>query len=303
MTVEGKTEYKLEELVKSHLKEVGDLIFNPNQPSVYEDYEDFQILIVRKMSIAENNLRFITEVFIIIENNAYHLQQKSGVFYKLKKGNFSMYKLLENFYLENFRIIEIYVAEVEKLEEYLFNRNPPAYFMDFWFDVKKALARAENYYYRSAIVFKEFLKKSQSFIGTLEDEFSDIDDNIKFQTTNLNTLQSRLESLHNYYESIKNDKLNSTLLLLTLISGVFLPLNLIVGFFGINTEGLFFKDDPQGTLKVVIILFGVLVFCLIGLKIIRMLNDYVLKFFLGKHDLYKRLSQKLENLDQQLKGK
>lgn len=303
MDVTKNNEYTLDELVYSQYKEVKDLIFKPNQLSVYEDYDDFQILIVRRMTIAENSLKFITESFIIIDDQVYHLQKSGAAFSKLKRGNLSLYRLLERFYFENFRIIETYVDEVEKLEGQLFNRNPPAYFMDFWFDVTKALARAQNYYYRSAIVFREFLKKSHKFIQPLEDEFADIDDNIKFQTTNLTTLQERLESLHNYYESIKNDRLNSTLLLLTLISGVFLPLNLIVGFFGMNTEGLFFQGDPQGTLKVVMILVGVLVFCLVGLKIIRMINDYILKFFLGRHDLYKRISKKLEDLDQQLKGK
>lgn len=40
--------------------------------------------------------------------------------------------------------------------------------------------------------------------------------------------------------------------ILTIISAVFLPLNLVVGFFGMNTSGLPFTDsETNGTLNVV----------------------------------------------------
>jgi magnesium transporter len=38
--------------------------------------------------------------------------------------------------------------------------------------------------------------------------------------------------------------------LLTVISAIFLPLTLVTGIFGMNTGGLPFTDDPNGTLKV-----------------------------------------------------
>ena len=47
--------------------------------------------------------------------------------------------------------------------------------------------------------------------------------------------------------------MNKNIYYLTLLSGVFLPLTLVSGFFGMNTGGLPFTEDADGTLKVVII--------------------------------------------------
>ena len=45
--------------------------------------------------------------------------------------------------------------------------------------------------------------------------------------------------------------MNRNVYYLTIISGIFLPLTLVTGFFGMNTGGMPLSDDPHGTLKVV----------------------------------------------------
>jgi magnesium transporter len=44
--------------------------------------------------------------------------------------------------------------------------------------------------------------------------------------------------------------MNRNMYWLTIISAIFLPLTLVTGFFGMNTGGLPYTDDPHGTLKV-----------------------------------------------------
>lgn len=303
MTQKTLDHFKLDDIISEHIDEVRGIIKATNPQPVFEDYGDFQILIVRKMDFSQKNLKFLSEIFVHAGEKAYQYNKESKNFSLLKDGNYSVFKSIESFYINNLQLINIYIGEVEKLEDSLYDRSPPAYFMDLWFDLKKDLAKTENYYYRSSLVFREFIKKSTKFISPYVDEFNDIEDSIRFQTSNINTLEDRLESLHHYYESIKNEKLNSTLLLLTLISGVFLPLNLIVGFFGMNTPGLFFSTHKEGTMQVVWLLLGVVVFCLAGMKILRVINDYFFKFFLGKNQLYNRLYEKIEAIDNKLSGK
>ena len=48
--------------------------------------------------------------------------------------------------------------------------------------------------------------------------------------------------------------MNRIIYVLTLLSGVFLPLNLIVGFFGMNTTSLPFTKIDGGTYNVILIL-------------------------------------------------
>jgi magnesium transporter len=54
--------------------------------------------------------------------------------------------------------------------------------------------------------------------------------------------------------------------ILTIISAVFLPLNLLVGFFGMNTSGLpFTSPDQTGTLYAVSMMFSLIILILIAI--------------------------------------
>jgi magnesium transporter len=47
--------------------------------------------------------------------------------------------------------------------------------------------------------------------------------------------------------------MNRNIYYLTVLSGIFLPLTLIIGFFGMNIGGLLLADNENGTLYVVLI--------------------------------------------------
>ncbi|MEZ4815485.1 MAG: CorA family divalent cation transporter [Bdellovibrionota bacterium] len=293
----------LESLAGEHAEELTALLSTGEHPSVFEDYVDFQVLLVRKILIADNSLSFSTEAFLIKKRHVFIYERSQRGFLELKKGHQDMLKLLEGYYVENQKVINGYSDEIEKLEDSLFERQVPSYFMDVWFDLKKDLAKVENFYYRNLAVYKEFYKKCESSFNEKADEFKDIEDLINFQSSNLVSTKVRMDSLHHYYDSIKSERLNKTLLALTLISGVFLPLNLIVGFFGMNTNGLFFKEDPTGTQNVLAILIGIIVLALIGIPIIKLFDKYFFRFLLGRYDFYKNISKKIEHLDEHLKVK
>lgn len=58
---------------------------------------------------------------------------------------------------------------------------------------------------------------------------------------------TRLNELHLLMSAIKNEKMNQSLYFLSILSAIFLPLNLIVGFFGINTNDLFLSNVKHAT--------------------------------------------------------
>lgn len=294
---------KIEQLVSAHLAtEVNEFFKSSDQLSTFENYGDFQVFVIRRMSVASKELGFQSEGFLIKGSDVYQYNRDSISFRQLSHGFQSLIELLEQFYHQNQLLMNSYSSEIERLENFLFNRSIPGYFMDLWFDIKKDLARVENFYFRNAVVYREFQRKMEDRFGEWHDEFKDIDENIQFQSTALQTMKGRLESLHNYYESVKNDRLNKTLLTLTIISGVFLPLNLIVGFFGMNTEGLYFHGDPSGTQKVLITLGLVLLVCLLGGKIIQLIDAFILKYILGRYNFYQNILKRVAELDQRLKG-
>jgi magnesium transporter len=293
---------KLEEIIDHSHDEVGEMLAAPEPFSVFEDYSDFKILMLRRIEFIKERLSFKSEFFILKEKEVYYFSRDEQVYVKLAKSYQELVRLLEGYYKNNQKIINAYTSQVESLEDELFERNVSSVFMDMWFDLKRDLSKLENYYYRNGIVYHEFLKFSDAQFGKYKDDFKDIEDGIQFHSSNIHTLKSRLDGVHHYYDSIKSDRLNRTLLMLTIISGIFLPLNLIVGFFGMNTPGLFFKEDSAGTEKVLVILASVLLACVLGIQMIRMADKYILRFIIGRYSFYKNISKRIDELSERLRG-
>jgi magnesium transporter len=293
----------LKDIVTHSYEEVHPIVTEPYRYSVFEDYVDFQIFVVRRMRVDQAALGFQSNAFVLRAGEVYKYDVDQDGLEKLRGGMEGLLRMLEGYYHQNYQILNGYSSEIEKLEDFLFSRNVPHYFMDIWFDLKKDLSRIESFYYRNATVYKEFHRKVEHQIQEFSDEFRDIDENIQFHLTQLNTLKGRVESLHHYHKAIKDDRMNKTLLLLTAISGVFLPLNLIVGFFGMNTDGLYFTGDADGTQKVLLLLGVVFVLSLVGIKVVRMADAYILRYFLGRYDFYRSFVSRLGEIDQNLKGK
>ncbi|TKX33173.1 CorA family divalent cation transporter [Campylobacter aviculae] len=64
---------------------------------------------------------------------------------------------------------------------------------------------------------------------------------------NSKEILTRLNELHLLISAIKNERINQSLYFLSVLSAIFLPLNLIVGFFGMNTNGLFLNGNKNAT--------------------------------------------------------
>jgi magnesium transporter len=271
--------------------------------SAFENYGEFSILLLRRIEFAKNQLDFNSEFFILKEKNVFYFNRAEAHFVQLKESFLDFVRQLDGYYRNNQKIITAYSSQIEHLEDALFDRNLSSVFMDIWFDLKKDMSKLENYYYRNGIVYHEFLKAMDLQFGNLKDDFKDIEDGIQFHISNINSLKSRLDGVHHYYDSIKSDRLNKTLLMLTMISGIFLPLNLIVGFFGMNTLGLYFSNDPSGSKKVVLILISVFFVCLLGIQAIQLADKYILQFVLGRYSFYKNISKRIEELGNRLTGK
>jgi len=58
---------------------------------------------------------------------------------------------------------------------------------------------------------------------------------------------AELDDIYAHIQSLKNDKINRNIYILTLLSALFLPLNFITGFFGMNTNGMFLGSFQNGT--------------------------------------------------------
>jgi hypothetical protein len=176
----------------NELQEISEILTSRSHPSVFEAYKKFQFLNIRMISLQEASLTFTAEAFILHELEVYYYKTESKKFEHLPRGFSDLLELLNLRYLGNQKYLNAYSAEIEKLEDALFLRNVPSYFMDIWFDLKKDLAKIENFYYLNSVTYKEFFTRSSGSFRDLADEFKDIDDMIHFQMANHSTLKARI---------------------------------------------------------------------------------------------------------------
>ncbi len=288
------------------LEEINPIYLNDlkseDHYSMFINEKNYKVLILRGLDITHDGLDFISKGLVINQNQEiYYYNKEEENLIKSEVGLSNLLDIISPIYIKNQKIIEEYITEIDNLEDSLFERKASRIFMDIWFDLKKDLARIERHFFRNYSVLKDFFKANIKNEGFQETEFRDLMEQVAINQQNVNNQMARLDALYNYYVSIKNDKLNHNIYTLTVLSAVFLPLNLIVGFFGMNTENLFFKENPLGTKYVLAIIVGSLILSVFGIPFVRFLDNHLLRFFLGRYDIYKRFSSKIGKFESILK--
>jgi magnesium transporter len=277
---------------------IKDVFETEGHQSAFQDLEENFYYITRFLKIQEDELVFASMGYFFFQNHVYFYQKESETFVHFADDLEKLFDVLEEVYDSNQAILNFYIEEIEKKEDLLYERVVPATFMDTWFDLKKDVSRIDRYFGRQIMAFNDMVK----WMGKYQKEFvayaNSFVHDVRFSQSNAQGGLSRLDNLHHYYSSIKNDKLNRNIYLLTVLSGIFLPLNLIVGFFGMNTEGLLFKDNPKGTMYVMYTLSGILLLSLLGTNIFRVLDRLFLKRLLGRTSFYKRLDKNIGKIEE-----
>jgi len=274
--------------VKSAIKDLHLEDFqNSSHPSYFFQSQQYNLFIIRLPIIINNKLDALNEGFIIEDGVIYHFED--GKLQYFSDDFLLLHKFLDRLIDQSLRLLENYSDEVLAIEESLYERKFKNNFIDYWFALKKDLIRLDRIYFRAHSALSELIKVYETNHNFTHYRFVDLQEHLDRSQRNVNLNLSKLDTIYSYYQSLKNDKLNHTLYLLTLISVVFLPLNLVVGFFGINTTDLFFTESEGGTMKVVyllvIVLFAVSVFIPLLLRIYR----NIFGKFLNRYEFYRRL--------------
>lgn len=275
---------------------------NANHFTAYLREGEFQFLTIRGLDVSQDGLEYIFKAYVIYKNDEVYLyDNNTEKFTKCEKSYRELYQIINPIYQVNNKVLESYVVEIDKLEDSLFERKASRIFTDIWFDFKKDLARIERYINRNHLVIKSFIAANKPNENFQYSDFKELSDQILYKHQSATVQLSRLDALYNYYNSIKNDKLNHNLYTLTVLSAIFLPLNLIVGFFGMNTENLFFKENPSGTENVLTILVVSFLLSIFGIPFIRFIDNHFLQKFLGRYDIYNKISRKIDKFEDLLK--
>jgi len=122
-------------------------------------------------------------------------------------------------------------------------------FSNNWLKFKKELVLIERLMGHSLIAFERFIKYYKNSIDELA--FKDLAEHIDRAFRFSKNAIEKLDYLYEFFKAKQDEKMNNIMFILTILSAIFLPLTLITGFFGMNTGGLPFTQDPQGTLKAI----------------------------------------------------
>ncbi|OHD86681.1 MAG: hypothetical protein A2Y52_02260 [Sulfuricurvum sp. RIFCSPLOWO2_02_43_6] len=245
------------QLHELHLKDLQ----NPIHPSLYEVYGEYQILILRLPELWEGKAnilalrsnefwktkgRFYSYPFVIVQDEIFYYDRKQGELTRFENGFKDLYLFLDekiDAYMED---IEIAHDKIAFIEESLYKKqsfNP----MERWHILKKELSRTERVIIKAVDIFERFVTKHNFSETNLLNEFNDLHEHLERSLRSTIAANTQLDDIYRYHNIQTNDRLNRSIYLLTIISVIFLPLNLVVGFFGMNTGGLPFQHT-YGTL-------------------------------------------------------
>ena len=226
-----------------------DDIENSEHPSDFEAANGYSILILR--------LPYIKNDKVLVSNYAFLISDKVYIFDRKKKE----FDVLGDFMdLHNFLDIRIdkilakinkFHIQIAKMEDELYENRIDKSFANEWLILKKDLVLIERLMGHALIAFERFLKHYKQEVDNYE--FRDLKEHFERALRFAKAAVEKLDYLYEFFRAKQDEKMNKIMFVLTLLSGIFLPLTLVTGFFGMNTGGLPWVNDPEGTLKAVIV--------------------------------------------------
>lgn len=231
---------------------------NELHPSFFDDNEGYDMLIVR-LPVISKELDVKSLGFIITEHGSYTYNTKEQKFEKLDGRFDGPYKFIDKITDKMLKTFVKYQDSVSDMEEVLYKDSYGNNFINQWLSLKLEVLRIERLLLRASISINELVEHYTDNPEFPINHYIDLHEHIE-RTMRSATLQlSKLDYLYSFYNTKSNDKMNKMIYILTIISAVFLPLNLVVGFFGMNTSGLPFAEGTIGTYYAVTLMISLVI--------------------------------------------
>lgn len=241
---------KIENIIDElHLKDLQ----NERHPSYFDVNEGYNMFIVR-LPIFKEELQFQSFGFIFTKHVSYSYNIEKQEFHKFSNRFREPYDFINEYINDFMKNFGKYQNTIADMEELLYSDHDRKDFMSTWFGLKRDLTRVESVLEKALYAMTDFIEHYEtdnSSEGFLVNNYADLHEHLE-RSKNSSTLQlSKLDYIYNFYNTRTNERMNRLIYILTIISAIFLPLNLLVGFFGMNTTGLPFTSETNGTYNVI----------------------------------------------------
>jgi magnesium transporter len=230
---------------------------NTEHPSIFDENEAYDMLIMR-LPVIDTLLDMTSMSFIITPEKSYYYNKGEKRFQVFDDRFNGPYKTIDTVVDRLLKAFSKYKDLIADMEEFLYLDKNRGNFMTQWMDLKRDILRIERVLLRTSETMQEVIEYYEDLEGFPINNYVDLHEHLDRITRSAGHQLSKLDYLYSFYNTRTNEKMNSLIFALTIISAVFLPLNLVVGFFGMNTSGLPFAEGTIGTLKAILLMFSLM---------------------------------------------
>ena len=226
---------------------------NEGHPAIFDRNPGYDMLIVRLPEIGRV-LEVRSVGFVLTHETAYFYnreERRFEVFDDRFEGPHRMVDAMTDRLMKGFLHYQERIAD---MEEALYGDRVTEGFMTRWLEYKRDILRIERVLMRSSEAVKGVIEAYEELESFPVNHYADIFEHMERIMRSATLQLSKLDYLYNFYNVRTGEKMNRMIYLLTIISAIFLPLNLVVGFFGMNTGGLPFSEGNRGTLYAVLLM-------------------------------------------------
>lgn len=230
-------------------------ITSAEHPSDFITDSNYTALILRLPFIEDNRAKIESFAFIITHQKIYEYNrdQKS----LLPIGDFrGLHKRLDTLIDRLIKDIKTLHLQIDDMEDSIYQNNDRGIMVQ-WSYFKQNVSLIRRMVFNADIAYELFIKHYSNKYNFDTHAFYDIQEHISRVKNLARAAEERLDNLHDFYRTRVDEKMNKNMYYLTIISGIFMPLSLITGFFGINTGGLPWTNNPNGTLYVIVLSIAV----------------------------------------------
>lgn len=225
-------------------------IENPEHPSDFVPGDGYTVLVLRLPEVKPDQIDVRSYAFVVVEDACYCFNREKKVLEEM--GSLSEMNLFLDRKTEKLiKDIQHYHYEIEQLEESLYQENLSSMFMQKWLSYKKDVSLIHRLMFHAALSFELFINHHKKRRDFEELAYADLYEHMIRIRDLAKAAIEKLDNLYDFYRAKVDERMNRNVYYLTIISGIFLPLTLVTGFFGMNAGGLPWTDDPNGTLKVI----------------------------------------------------
>lgn len=228
-------------------------IKNPTHPSIFIEESAYDILILVLPYKEGKYLKMESHAFVFDHTSYYYFDRQKAEFVNFETMQ-RVYEFLNEKTNHVMKLVASMHESIDLMEEALYDNAKFSNFMHYWLSNKKDLSRIQRVLTLGDEVLSQFIEtylKAEDFLAI---HFQDIHEHIGRTNRSALLATDKLNNLYNFYTSRSNEKMNRTIYLLTILSGIFLPLHFVAGYFGMNSQGLPFSDIAYGTSLVTLIM-------------------------------------------------